>query len=202
MEDLLPALVTTIGALIGSFGGYSLAASSQRRAADRQDTRALRDAASARAIALEDERHAFQLDTLLALQELTRRMTRSTLLIIHQDIATIKEYGGYRMLPKEDPDDFAKSIEFSHQVARVTHEELRGQLESFSGMCAEYSIPPFNWAELAKDDALAIQNRRWVVLMERASETSADLGEHLRREIDRKWQSFPQDPDTSMSRPG
>lgn len=77
-----------------------MAARSQRKQAERDDARAMKDAERARLIALEDERHEFQLKTFLSLQELLRRHTRSTLLVIEQDRVTIKDGQCYRMLGK------------------------------------------------------------------------------------------------------
>lgn len=185
MADIFTALITTIGTLVGSFGGFTLAARAQRRQTDRDDERAQRDARRARSLVIEDERHEFQLATLTALQELARRHTRNTLLTIEQDKKTLKESIGYRMLPKDDADDFANAIEFSHQIARVTHPDLRTQLEEFSARCAEYSLPPYNGNELGSEQAIAIQEDRAAVLIREGAAVAAQIGDHLRREIDR-----------------
>lgn len=185
MADIFTALITTIGTLVGSFGGFTLAARTQRRQAERDDDRAQRDAFHARRLLIEDERHEFQLKTLIALQELARRHTRSTLLTINQDRKTLVEGIGYRLLPKDDADDFSNAVEFSHQTARVTSPELRTQLEEFSARCAEYSLPPYNWQELGSQNAIALQEDRAAVLIREAAVVAAQIGEHLRREIDR-----------------
>jgi hypothetical protein len=185
VSDLLPALITTLGTLAGSFGGYTLAARTQGKQSDRDDARALRDADRARFVALEDERHEFQLKTLVALQELVRLKARSTILVIEQDRRSILSGQGYRLLPADDPKDFADAIEFGHNVARVTAPELRARLESFRSLSGEYSMPPQNWNHLSQEDALAIQERRFVSLAEVANQTTMLLGEYLRREIDR-----------------
>ncbi|KUG57514.1 hypothetical protein AVL63_12760 [Nesterenkonia jeotgali] len=183
--DLLPALITTIGTLVGSFGGFTLAARAQRKQADRDDVRAVRDAERSRSTALEDERHEFQLETLLALQELTRLKSRNTILLIMQDRSTIKIGESYRLLPGDDREDFENSIKFSHNVARVTDTTLRKRLESFSSLSGQYSLPPRGSKDMEQDDALAIQDERLSVFMDEAEETSVLLGEYLRKEIDR-----------------
>ncbi|AQX80968.1 hypothetical protein BWO91_14245 [Plantibacter flavus] len=185
MSDVVAALITTVGALAGSFGGFTLAARMQRRQAKEEDERAQRDAERARAVVLEDERHEFQLTTLLSLQELTRRMARRTFLIIQQDRQTIESHGGYRMLPTEDPEDFANSVEFSHSIARITNAELREQLDAFSNLCSTYSMPPLDWSDLSKESALVVQEHRFQELMESASETADLLNQRLRGELDR-----------------
>ena len=134
---------------------------------------------------LEDERHEFQLTTLLALQELTRRMARATVLIIDRDHKTVAELGGYRRLPADDPDDFANAVNFAHNVARVTNGELRVVLDEFHRLTSEYSLPPYNHRDLSRDEMLAIQDTRWRVFAEVADHATRTLNEHLRKEIDR-----------------
>lgn len=134
---------------------------------------------------LEDERHDFQLTTLLALQELVRRQTRSTILVVEQDRRTVSAGLGYRLPPSDNPDDFANTIDLSHHVARVTNSTLRAQLEHFSSLCAVYSLPPDNHDELDQEAAVDEQKRRRVALLMHSGETTALLGEHLRNEIDR-----------------
>lgn len=185
MTDILAAVITTLGALAGSFGGFTLAARAQRRQADRDDARARRDAAEARATVLEDERHEFQLTTLLALQELTRKHTRAAILTVEQDRKTIADGLGYRLLAIDDHDDFANAIEFGHHIARVTSAELRTQLEKFSAMCAEYSLPPHSWQHLDREQSLSVQGTRAFTLIQAGTEVASLIGEHLRREIDR-----------------
>lgn len=185
MSDFLPALITTAGTLVGSFGGFTLAARSQRRQGERDDARALQDAERARLIELENERHTFQLKTLLGLQELTRLQARSTILAVEEDRQTLLSGNSYGQLASETPEDFANSVEFSHHVARVTHDALRERLERFSALCAEYSIPPMHWRELDNQQRIAVQEDRFVTITREASETAALLGEHLRAEINR-----------------
>ena len=185
MSDVLPAIITTLGTLAGSFGGFTLAARSQRKQAERDDARLLRDAAAARLIALEDERHEFQLKTLTELQELVRLQARSTVLVIEQDRKTLREGLGYRLLPSDNPDDFRNSIDFSHNVARVTNPELRTQLERFSSLSTKYSLPPSDFNEMTQEQALLLQDRRFSNFSQQAGDTISMLGEHLRKEIDR-----------------
>ncbi|PJI54898.1 hypothetical protein [Microbacterium sp.] len=185
MADIFTALITTIGTLVGSFGGFTLAARAQRRQAERDDERAQREARHTRSLLLEDERHEFELRTLIALQELARRHTRTTLLTIIQDKKTLQDGLGYRMLPKDDPDDFANAVEFSHQIARVTSPELRTLLEAFSARCAELTLPPHNWKDLHSEQAIRLQDERADLVIREGAVVAARIGEHLRREIDR-----------------
>ena len=185
MSDFLPALITTAGTLVGSFGGFTLAAWSQRRQAEHDDARVLRDADRVRLIELEDERHTFQLKTLLSLQDLTRLHARSTILTVEEDRQTLLSGKGYGQLTSETAEDFANSVEFSHHVARVTDDALRERLERFSALCSEYSMPPVHWRELDDQQRIAAQEDRFVTITGEASETAAMLGEHLRAEISR-----------------
>jgi hypothetical protein len=185
MIDYVPALITTVGTLVGSFGGFWLAARSQRAQARHDDDRARREAEAARAVTLEDERHEFQLTTLITLQELTRRMARTTILIIDQDRKTVSDLGGYRRLPIDDVDDFAAAVEFSHNVARVTNEELRSALDEFHQLTSEYSLPPHNHRELSRDELIVVQDWRWRHFSEVANQATQTLNTHLRKEINR-----------------
>jgi hypothetical protein len=185
MIDYVPALITTVGTLVGSFGGFWLAARSQRAQARHDDDRARREAEAARAVTLEDERHEFQLTTLITLQELTRRMARTTILIIDQDRKTVDELGGYR-LPIDDADDFAAAVEFSHNVARVTNVELRSALDEFHQLTSEYSLPPHNHRELSRDELIVVQDWRWRHFSEVANQATQTLNTHLRKEINRE----------------
>jgi len=97
----------------------------------------------------------------------------------------IGEFGGYRQLSSEDPEDFLKAIEFGHNVARVTSEDLRNILDTFSGTCAEYSLPPMEWKQIGKDKALALQEQRFLQMTQLASRTTQALNHELRRELDR-----------------
>ena len=185
MSEILSALITTVGALAGSFGGFTLAARAQRRQAEQNDARAVRDADRARSMLLDDERHDFQLNTLILLQELTRRMARSTFLVIREDRETIKRVGGYQLLENQDPDNFVKAIEFAHNVARVTDTALRKKLETFADLCHNSSLPPHDGSVLSPAAALDLQDRRFGMLVEVATETADLLNEHLRKELDR-----------------
>lgn len=187
--ELLPAVITTAGALLGSFGGFAVAARGQRKQLEAEDARAEKAAARHRLTVLEDERHEFQLKTLLALQELIRRRTRSVYLAIEHDRSTLADGQGYGLLPKEgEEEDFDNAIQLSQHVTRVTSTELRQVLEHFAAQCSRYSLPPSDGRQMGQSDAVAVQLERRMSLITEANDVTALLGEHLRKEINRHEQ--------------
>lgn len=182
MADIWAPLVTTAGALTGSFGGYLLAARAQRRAEDRKDDRDRKVSALNRSLVLEDERHEFQLRTLLSLQELLRGLARSTYLVIEQDRKTIEEHGGFRQLPEDlDAEGFGVSIDFYQSAARVTDDAL----EDFNRFCTKAQLPPDDHRTITRDTALQLQELRYRDLSKRFDVVAKLLGERLRTEVDR-----------------
>lgn len=184
--DLWPTIITSALTLVASFGGFFLAMLSQRRADERQAARDREAAAESRALQLEDERHDFQLKTLLALQEPLRRMARGTFLVIEQDRRTIEERGTYFQLPETlDPDGFETSIEYSQHVARVTDNALRQELVAFRSLCGQFELPPGYADSLSKEEALRLQTRRLYELADATDAVTTSLGVRLRAELDR-----------------
>lgn len=192
MADLWVAAITTLGTLVGSFGGFVLASRAQRIAEDRKDEREREKAALDRVTALEDERHKRQLETLLSLQELTRAKARATYLIIEQDRRSLIEDGSYSLLPADiDASEFENSIAFAQTVAQVTDEPLRKALEEFSVFCERATTPPSNPDRLTREQGIDLQVKRDAELFQRVNETSETLGKHLRTELDRSRSAEP-----------
>ena len=184
--DLWPTIITSALTLVASFGGFFLAMLSQRRADERQAARDREAAAESRALQLEDERHDFQLKTLLALQEPLRRMARGTFLVIEQDRRTIEERGTFFQLPETlDRDGFETSIEYSQHVARVTDNALRQELVAFRSLCGQFELPPGDADSLSKEEALRLQTRRLYELADATDAVTTSLGVRLRAELDR-----------------
>lgn len=186
MASLWAPIITTAGALVGSFGGYLLAAQSQLRSEERKDARDREAVERSRAATLEDQRHEHQRTTLLSLQELLRAKVRTTLQVIEQDRKAVKEYGEYRQLPEElDVQGYEAEIEFNHLVARVTDDALRGALEALNFHCARVSMPPEDHPSFTRDQALALQEERFNELIFSAQQVSEMLGRQLRAELNR-----------------
>jgi len=94
------AIVGPITTLLGGLGGYGLAG----RNDDARDRRTVAREESARRAALadrlEEDRHAFQRDTLLELQDELQRLARATTRILLQDERTVKESDRLYQLPE------------------------------------------------------------------------------------------------------
>jgi hypothetical protein len=180
----LSAIVGPITTLLGGLGGYWLAGRNDdardRRAADRE-TVARRAALAER---LEEDRHNFQRDTLLELQDELQRLARVTAKINFQDRQTLIERGQLYLLPDGLNDEaFQITVAVQRLRARVLDAELRQRIAGFIDMCNR------NMALLAEKDRDAILaglDLHTQQMGDSYTGLSELLGEHLRRELDRR----------------
>lgn len=127
----IAALAIIVSAASG-WVGYSLAGrneeardlrTAQRESAARQALRSER---------LEDERHGFQRQLLLDLQDALRTLTRTTSLILRQDLATLNERGALYQVGRDlNEAAFNANIDFGRLTVRVLDYELRAELGQF-----------------------------------------------------------------------
>ncbi len=112
------AIVGPITTLLSGLGGYWLAG----RNDDARDQRAAAREEAARRAALaerlEEQRHTFQRDILLELQDELQHLARITTRIAIQDRKTLKERGQLYLLPEEMSDE-ANQIVISVQRLRT-----------------------------------------------------------------------------------
>jgi hypothetical protein len=177
-------IIGPITTLLSGLGGYWLAGRNEEA---RDQRAAAREAAGRRAALaerLEEDRHTFQRDTLLELQDELQRLARITTRINLQDEKTLKERGQLYQLP-EGLSDEAHQIVISLQRlrARALDPELRQAVADFVALCSRDAV---GLAHLDKDSALAELRRQYAELAPIYAALSDRLGEHLRRELDRR----------------
>ena len=136
------AIVGPITTLLGGLGGYWLAG----RNDDARDRRTVAREESARLAALadrlEEDRHAFQRDTLLELQDELQRLARATTRILLQDERTVKESGRLYQLPEGLSDEEFQIFTAVRRLwVRVLDPELRKAVERFVDVCSRASLP-------------------------------------------------------------
>lgn len=185
------AIIGPITTLLGGLGGYWLAGRNEEardRRAIVRETVARREALAER---LEEDRHTFQRDTLLELQDELQRLVRVTAKINLQDLRTLKEHGQLYLLPDGLSDEaFQIVVAVQRLRARVLDDELRQRTAEFIAVCNR------NMALLAEKDPDKLRAG-----LERHSQEMGNfyiglselLGEHLRRELDRRELARPED---------
>ena len=131
------AAVAVVAPAITGLLGYWLAgrneAARDRRAFEREEAARRRT----RAEALADERHQFQLNLLLELQDALRVQARITHEIILHDQRTLKERGGlFEVGPDLNQRAYDSDVNFSRLRVRVLDDDLRNQLDDLHTLTA------------------------------------------------------------------
>jgi hypothetical protein len=186
------AIIGPITTLLGGLGGYWLAGRNE----EARDQRAVsREQAARRAVLaerLEDDRHGFQRDTLLELQDELQRLVRNTAQIMLQDERTIKQFGQVYLLAG-DLSDQAMQITVSVQRlrSRVLDDQLRAAIGSLVSLCSSAGIPSPEYPQGKipddqKDRALAKLRKQNTQLAEAYAQLTELVGSHLRSELDRR----------------
>jgi hypothetical protein len=185
-------IIGPVTTLLGGLGGYWLAGHNEdardQRAASREQV-ARRAALAER---LEDERHGFQRDMLLELQDELQRLVRNAAQIMLQDQKTIKQFGQIYLLGG-DLSDQAMQITVSVQRlrSRVLDDQLRAAIGDFVSLCSSTGIPPTDYPQGKvpddqKDQALAKLIKQNMQLAEAYATLTELVGNHLRSELDRR----------------
>jgi len=188
------AIVGPITTLLGGLGGYWLAGRNDdardRRAAERESN-ARRAALSER---LEEDRHAFQRETLLQLQDELQRLSRNTAEGISQDRSTIRERGQIFIHPDNLSDEGRQIIVSVQRLrARVLDPELRSRVNDFINVCTAtwltltMEYPGGIVPDGEKEAALARISRLSLEMAQAYQQLTDVLGVHLRRELDRRY---------------
>jgi hypothetical protein len=186
------AIVGPITTLLGGLGGYWLAGRNDEARDKRAAAREERARRATLAERLEEDRHTFQRDTLLELQDGLQRLARVTTRIILQDQKTLHEHSQVYLLPEGLSDE-------SHQVVitiqrlrtRLLDPGLRQAVGDFVGLCSRDAVAV---AHLPKEEALAELRRQDAELSAQYVALNELLGEHLRRELDRRSFAVEQRP--------
>lgn len=191
MYDLTTILVAGFGALgtvTSGLGGYWMAGRNE----EARDDRTAKREASARAAALserlEEQRHDWQRQVLLDLQDQLQKLTRETGRILAHDLNTLRERGGVFRLPEGlGGDDYhAANIAVRKLCSRVLSDDLRSQVDEYLAFCASASLA----AAEHKDDPPQALAALIINVQSQMTSQYTDLvdklGKHIRRELDRK----------------
>ncbi|MFT3942234.1 MAG: hypothetical protein QM705_00220 [Ancrocorticia sp.] len=191
MDVLILNQVIVAGAtLAASFGGYRLAGINERRRDERALEKELRIHVVEREQTHEDEKHSFQRETLLALQDAMQQMARLNGRALHLDYLNARE-GKQSQLPSQlDEDTYENLVEVQRLKSRVLDSDLRDGVDSFIGTCSKLTMlpPPIKGssnidiernADLQYAEMLDEIHTEYVILSEK-------VGMAIRREI--TWQ--------------
>jgi len=156
---LTPFLATSVGYWLAGRNDEAR----DRRAAEREEAARQR----ARAEALEDERHHFQLNLLLELQDALRVQARVTGEVIRQDLRTLDERGALFQLGTDlNQRSDEAGIEFGRLRVRVLDDDLRRQLDEIHKLTTRVSL-----------SAVALRGLRHDVIKERLDAGLFEMGD-------------------------
>lgn len=150
-SGVVTQVVVATATLLASLGGFVLAGVNDRKRDERALAHGLQSTAAERAARLEDDRHAFQLETLLALQDAVQQMARHAGKTIHFDHMQARE-GQYTQLPGSLSEEIhANGVEVRRLVTRVLDGDVRAAVADFSSICARLTLAPTDLQGLAGD---------------------------------------------------
>lgn len=176
-------LIIAAATLLASLGGYLLAGMNERRRDGRTLARELQLRGAERESRRNDEAHAFQRETLLALQDAVQLMARLTYEAMHFDHMQARG-GKYTLLPDTLSDKMhSNGVEVRRLASRVLDAGVRAAVDTFKDTSARLSTSPRHLQGLIGD---GLENRATSDMMElheRFETLTAVLGEAVRREI-------------------
>lgn len=185
-------IVAPITTLFGTLGGYWLAG---RNDEARDKRAAARETASRRAALaerLEEDRHAFQRDVLLELQEALEQLLRMTVhrIGLHQD--AIEAEGHLSRAPAETAakEDMQAKASVPRLQTRVLDDQLRTAANAFAERCARAALGldfVGGVPDSGREQAVKQLQRQVVELSQDYEYLTNLLGAGLRREIDRRY---------------
>jgi hypothetical protein len=187
------AITTSSLTLLGALSGYFLAGLNDERRDKRAAAREAVGRAAAFAERLEEDRHTFQRDTLLELQDELQRMARINAKTIMFDKRQLRDQGKLTQLPEDlSQEDFINGTAVRRLTSRVLDSAMRQQVEQFQEYCAQISaeVPVF-----LKDEPPGIAIPRLEGYLkemgDRYISCHAALGVLIRAELDRRYLADP-----------
>lgn len=194
MLDAVSALITPAFSALTMGVGYWAAARTQRKSDERrtrseqerldtQNAHNERLAALAREHSLDDARHSIQLDTLFELQEMTRMLMRTSLLIVDADVTSIRESGHQKLLDDDlNYTNYENNISLSHRIARIVNDDLRSALEDLYRTCTSAAMHDYDESLDAHQQGLQLQK----AMIDKNEIVNELLGKEIRSEISRR----------------
>lgn len=194
VSDLVAALAI-LGPVVTGLGGYWLAGRNEegrdRRTSDREE--AVRRAALRERIY--EERHNFQREVLIELQEVLRRFVRAHLKMIRHDVESLSKGQGITLLGQElDDESFEIQIELGQLSARLLDEALRSEIERLIEYSSSLEPTVMHLGGLSDQQILDALKAGERDLAFRAKPLFGHLGEILRAELGRIYeleQAYP-----------
>lgn len=181
----ITAVIGSITTLAGSYGGYMLAGRNEEARDERADRREAATRRAALAERLEEERHTFQRDTLLELQDVLLQLTRWHALVNAHDVKTLTAEGRRTMLPDILGGDEPRLMVASAQRlrSRILDSGLRAAIGEFIASCGKDSA---DLERAVPADAIKEIRRRDLRNATGYDALAEKIGEHLRLELDRR----------------
>lgn len=185
-SPLVSQIVIAAATLLASLGGYMLASLNERRRDERALRRELKLRDTDRNAQLENERHALQRETLLALQDALQLMARLTGKAMHFDHMQARERR-YTQLPVDLSEEMhANGVEVRRLTTRVLDSSVRAAVDDFRALASRLPLTPKDLEGLVDDQLEGRSAAGLVELTDGYQSLSDILGEALRREIG--WQ--------------
>lgn len=134
----------------------------------------------------EDERHYFQRDTLLELQDVLQREVRAAARVIQHDQATLKSQGSFTQIPAELNDkSYDVGVAVNRLCVRLLSDELRAAVFDFHGFVASVGTAAVLRRTVTPDEASTRLEAQMDELSDRYTALNDLLGVNLRRELAR-----------------
>ncbi|GAA1133688.1 hypothetical protein [Citricoccus alkalitolerans] len=184
--SLVSQIVIAAATLLASLGGYVLAGRNENRRDARTMHRELQLRNSERAARLDDQRHALQRETLLALQDAVQAMARFTSQIMHFDHMQARQ-GEYTHLPGTLSDDsYANLVEVRRLQSRILDANVRDAVDRCVLLSRRLSTSPSDLEGLSGENLERHVMTKFGEFHDGYESASNILGEAVRREI--AWQ--------------
>lgn len=191
---LWPQIIIAASTLLAAILGYTLAglneARRDRRAAERKREARDDDRKTTALLA----RHAFQLETLLALQDAIQLLARYAGRTMHFDHMQARKGRLTQLPPDQDDEVLANRFDVIRLRNRILDQDLRAAIDHFEGVSAAAMMDPREYEGLTGDDLERAADRREASFAAEYAAVMHELGTTLRAEL--AWT-----PDTDSTPP-
>jgi hypothetical protein len=178
------ALVGLVVPAATGLAGYVLAGHNERA---RDERAAVREAMARRASVrerLDEQRHAFQRETLLELQDALQRLVRCTARMILHDQKTLKEHGKLTRLGEElDEESYETGVTTRRLQERVLDAALRAAVDEFRRHVTEVETSFISVNDMNAEDGIRHLDGLQMDLVQHYVRLSDQLGTALRVEL-------------------
>ena len=185
-DTLVPQLILAGSTLTAAILGYVLAGMNEARRDSRAAAREKANRAEERHAAALDAQHAFQLETLLALQDAIQVMARLNGRLMYLDHINARE-GNYNSLLPEDlnSDLHANGVEVIRLCNRILDADLRERISTFEAQCASTTFLGKAYEGVHGIELESLALREEAKLSEAYKVVMEHLGDSLRTELAR-----------------